>query len=491
VSAVDVLLAIEAATSGQVQRRTTVRHRHLEPEPLVIVAYRMAGEAGAPLGVMYGTSRDAPSLLVAPEPRSIGIRFRDVMNPFGEFLCNWLDPFVEEREMRQARHRVVEDCINAPQILVPNHATAGFVGAVLGRSLRYLRTEGDGAVPETTVLAGNHFTWFEQQSALEGSCVLLAATDLLRRHFATGQSDLEDEDLHVLLSWVDPPAGKTGAEAAAEMELARHSGDKPGAGPTPDADWDRDVLDPLLEVFNEQRAGSNDKEVVDRLSGDIITAVGDALAHSWDATWRAHEILLEMLPGNTVEDRWESDRRAWTYHADRVRDGWAFFRIKDTAKQAAWMISNREDALTALEAGEALDDPLVLAGLVAGGEALIGEVTALDRDNKEQGPKNMVTRPLIDLELGEPCPLPIGSTSYWTVRPGKAKVEVISVDGSSVGLKVVAGMTGDLPEPGTIAAFADLTFSSIPRPKAPQATPWTHVGAETPSIESEGPDDTE
>lgn len=490
-SAVDVLLAIEAATTGQAQRRTTVRHRHLEAEPLVIVAYRMAGEAAAPLGIMYGTSREAPNLLVAPEPRSIGIRFRDVMNPFGAFLCEWLKPFVGEREMRKTRYKVYENCINTPQVLVPNRATAGFVGAVLGRSLRYLRTAGEGAVPEETVLAGNHLTWFEQQSALEGSCVLLAATDLLRRHFATGQSELEDEDLHVLLAWVDPPDGMTGAEAAAEMELARHSGEKPGAGPTPDADWDRDVLDPLLQVFNEKRAGSNDKAVVDELGADIKDAVENALSHSWEATWRAHEILIDMPPGATVADRWESDRRAWTYHANRVRDGWAVFRIKDTAKQAAWMISNREVALSALEAGEALDDPLVLAGLVAGGEALIGEVVAVDKRNKEQGPKNMVTRPLIDLELDEPCPLPLGSTSYWTARPGKVKVEVIDVDGTSVRLKVHSGMRGELPQPGTVAAFADLTFASIPPPQAPQATPWTHVGANTPSIESEYPDDTE
>jgi hypothetical protein len=451
----------------------------------------MAGEAAAPLGIMYGTSRDEANLLVAPEPRSIGIRFRDVMNPFGAFLCEWLEPFVEEREMREAGRKVVEDCTNTPQIIVPNRATAGFVGSVLGRSLRYLRTEGEGAVPEESVLAGNHLTWFEQQSALEGSCVLLAATDLLRRHFATGQSELEDEDLHVLLAWVDPPDGMTGAEAAAAMEIARHSGEKPGAGPTPDADWDRDRLDPLLQEFNEKRAGSNDKAVVEELGVDIKNEVEKALSHSWKATWRAHEILAEIPPGSTVAQRWESDRRAWTYHANRVRDGYAVFRIKDTAKQAAWMISNREEALSVLEAGEALDDPLVLAGLVAGGEALIGLVTAVDKSNKEQGPKNMVTRPLIDLELDEPCPLPLGSTSYWTARPGKVKVEVIDIEGTSVRLKVSKGMQGELPQSGAVAAFANLTFGSIPPPRAPQATPWTHVGADTPSIESEDPDDTE
>lgn len=488
----DALLTIDAAVTGSAQRRTTVRHRHLSDGPLVIVAYRLTGEAAAPLGVMFGTSVDDPTLLVAPEPRSIGIRFRDVMNPFGAWLCDWLDGYVNDRRTipvgRGNRRRFVEVCVDAPQIIVPNRATVGFVGSVLGRSLRYLRTEGEGAVPEETVLAGQHLTWLQQRADVPGSCVLLAATDLLRRHYATGQSDLEDEDLHVLLSWIDPPSGKTGAEMAAEMELLRHDGRVPAAGPTPDADWDRDVLDPLLEAFNEQRAGSNDQDVVERLGVDIRHVVEEALTQPWNATWRALEILRAIEPGSSVADRWQADVSAWKYHADRVLENRAFFKIKDTAKQSAWMISDREKALAALDAGEALDDPLVLAGLVAAGQALLGEVTDVDRDNEEQGPSRMVKRPLIELDLDEPAPMPIGSELYWTKRAGKLRAEIVGIEAEVVTLKVTAGMRGELPEVGDQAAFANLTLESIPPPRQPQDIPWTHIGADTPSADSEVPE---
>ena len=487
-SAVDVLLAIRAANSGEVQPRTSVRHRHLADDPLVIVAYRMAGEMAAPLGLMFGTSEDSRSLLVAPEPRSIGIRFRDVMDPFGAALCEWLEPFIENHTTERVGRRELELCTSVPQILVPNRATAAFVGSVLGRSLRYLRTEGEGAVPTQTVLAGNHLTWFEHQSSIPGSCVLLTGTDVLRRHFATGQSDLEDEDLHVLLAWVDPPAGKDGADAARTAEAHRFDGSLPAIGPTPDADWDRDVLDPLLGVFNEQRAGSNEPDVVEALGGDIRDTVERALVKSWEATWEAHRILRAMPAGHSVAERWQSDRRAWSYHAQRVREHRAFFRIKDTAKQAAWMLSDREGALAAVEAGEALDDPMVLAGLVASGQTLLGDVMAVDLENREQGPKQMVKRPLIEVDLAEPCPMPLGSKLYWTERPGKMQVEIVTIAGNTTVLKVVKGMTGDLPSSGSRSAFADLTLQKIPPPRAPQYTPWTHIGAETPKVDSETPE---
>jgi len=59
VTAVDVLLQLEAAHDGDAHPRVTKRHRHLEPEPLVVVAYRLAGEAAAPLGLLYGTYLDS------------------------------------------------------------------------------------------------------------------------------------------------------------------------------------------------------------------------------------------------------------------------------------------------------------------------------------------------------------------------------------------------------------------------------------------------
>ncbi len=41
----------------------------------MFVPLTTAGEAGAPLGALVGTDRDAPRLLVVPQPRDRDLRF--------------------------------------------------------------------------------------------------------------------------------------------------------------------------------------------------------------------------------------------------------------------------------------------------------------------------------------------------------------------------------------------------------------------------------
>ncbi|MCA9851797.1 MAG: hypothetical protein KC461_14285 [Dehalococcoidia bacterium] len=480
-TALDILLAAEAFVVGDAQRRATVCHRHLDDSPMVIVGYRLAGEAGAPLGIMYGTAPEDPRLVVAPEPRNRDMRFRDVLDPLARDIVAWLENFAERDADGQ--------CLECPQILVPNRGTHEFVRGLLGRSLRYLRSTPEFAVADETVLLGAHATWFAQQSELPGSSVLLAATDLLRRHWATGQSSLEDEDLHALLAWVDPAEGLNGREAAAKAEAGRASGEIPAAGPTPDASWDRDVLGPLVDEFNEHRGGDASPKVVSTAGASIRGAVEAALTASWTATWRAHALLCGLVPGASVADRWGSDRRAWTSHLTRVEAGRAFFRTRDSARQSAWMIKSREDAQQALDLGEALDDPLVLAGLVAGGEAFDGEIREIDSDNMEMGPsgRRRVRRPLITVDLPDPCPLVPGTKVRWTDRMQLA-CELVGIEDNAVVLKVIAGMQGQLPIPGATAAFITLDDQSYPMPSTLPGIPWTHEGADVPEPDSEVPE---
>ena len=486
----DTLLMIEATVSGNAQQRAGVRHRHLDAAPLVIVAYRLAGEAGAPLGVMFGTSPTDSTLLVAPEPRNREMRFREVFNPLAVAVSEWLMSFTEREEPSARKPNRTPPCKTAPQILVPNHSSLDFVGSVLGRSLRYLRSSDDFVIPDETVLLGAHASWFAQQAEVPGSCVLVAATDLLRRHWASGQSNVEDEDLHVLLSWIDPPSGELGKSAANSMEESRANGTIPAIGPTPDASWDRDELEGVLSEFNTQRAGDASAEVVDRLGGPVRGAVGDALSISWMATWRAHGLLNALEPGRSVAERWASDRQAWSSHLSRVEQGRAYFRTHDSARQSAWMIKSREDAQQALDLGEALDDPLVFAGLMSSGDAILGRVVEVDTSNMEMGPsgRRRVRRPLIHVELTEPCALSPGSTLRWTEEVSRFESELVAVDGARVVVKVTKGMNGQLPAEASMAGFVTLSANSYPAPSAPADTPWTHVGASTPEPDTEVPE---
>lgn len=473
-STLDVVQRLRAASDGRTRPRASMRHRHLDEAPLVIVMYRMSGESAAPLGVMYGTSPAEPDLLVAPEPRSRQIRFQEVFNPLAVDLNRYIASRAGDREI--VRNRSI--CRQGPQIVVPNNATAEFVGPLLGRSLRYLRTDGDYAVPEDTVIAGAHLTWLGLQSELPGSSVLLAATELVRRHWVTGLSDLESEDLHVQLAWIDPPAGSTGAEAAAAIEARRFTGELAAGGPTPDPSWDRDTLDPLVADFNARRDRSEDHPTVERLGADIRTAVRDALEPTWKATWRAIELLGALPEAPSGARRWEDDRREFTNHAERVEAGDARFRARDSVKQAAFMVSRREDAQSMLEASEALDDPLVMAAAIGDGQAIAGTVVS-------------VTRPILELTLAAPCPVPVGTELYWTEQRGKCSVVITEAGDTApfaVTLETKKGKTKYYPRVGERAVYGPFKEGTFPLPKMPAGVPWTHVGPEAPMPSPEVPE---
>lgn len=473
-STLDVVQRLRAAFDGRARQRASMRHRHLDEEPLVIVMYRLSGESAAPLGVMYGTSPAQLELLVAPEPRSRQIRFQEVFNPLAVDLNRYVASRAGDREI--VRNRSI--CRRSPQIVVPNSATAEFVGPLLGRSLRYLKTDGDYAVPEDTVVAGAHLTWLGLEAELPGSSVLLAATELLRRHWITGVSDLESEDLHVQLAWLDPPAGSTGAEAAAAIEPRRFSGELAAAGPTPDPSWDRDTLDPLVADFNARRDRAEDYPTVERLGADIRTAVREALEPTWQSTWRAIELLRALPEAPSVARRWEDDRRAFTSHADRVEAGDARFRARDSVKQAAYMVSRREDAQSTLEASEALDDPLVMAAAIGDGQAIAGTVVG-------------VMRPTVELTVAGPCPVPIGTELYWAEQRGKCSVVIIDATDTepfAVTLETKKGKTKYYPSVGERAVYSSFKEGTFPPPKMPANVPWTHVGPEAPMPSPEVPE---
>ncbi|NEC81155.1 hypothetical protein G3I38_18460, partial [Streptomyces sp. SID7958] len=223
-----------AVDTGRAQPAATVRHRHLSPRPLVFVPLTTAGEAGAPLGALVGTDRDAPRLLVVPQPRDRDLRF-GFLADLADIVLPYVDAYgdvVEAAERSETdpatgkRVKVeVELCADAPQLIVPSRAGIDLV-RLLGRSTRFRRTaeqdpEAPFPAPPRVPLLGRWLTHFGERARVPGSSLLLALTDVLSRHWATGQSTLEDQHLGALLAWIDPPAGRSGAEAAREAELAR------------------------------------------------------------------------------------------------------------------------------------------------------------------------------------------------------------------------------------------------------------------------------
>ncbi|MHC5701595.1 hypothetical protein HHX38_08205 [Streptomyces sp. PKU-MA01144] len=509
-SLIGTLARLEAVESGRAQPLATVRHRHLSPRPMVFVPLTTAGEAGAPLGALVGTDRDAPRLLAVAQPRDRELRFA-FLAELAEALLPYLDGYADDVEPAERaetdpetgkRVKVeVELCADAPQLIVPSRPGVDFV-RLLGRSMRFRRTAEQDPdtpypAPPRVPLLGRWLTHYGERARVPGSSLLLAMTDLLGRHWATGQSRLEDQHLGALLAWIAPPEGRSGAEAAYRAEVERDGGGQlvcPPAGPATDPAFDNKLLAPVMERYDRARqalAAAPDGAVADeqlaRLTSaerEIRSLLERVLRPTWDAVWDGIGLLRELPEGPHVADRWTRDRWSFTGHRDRVRAGEPPQPRRDDAVTAAQKLAARETAQAQLEAQEALDDPLVLAGRRLAGEAFAGVVTEVTMAWSES--KRPSPRPLLTVRTDDSPHLGAGVKAYRSLdgRPQSAEFVRYEEDGTVV-LRLLDRMgrsrdpaEGSVPEVGEPVAWTLFEHDQRGGPKLPEPedTPWTHGG---------------
>ncbi|WP_137989162.1 hypothetical protein [Streptomyces vilmorinianum] len=509
-SLISTLARLEAVESGRAQSLATVRHRHLSDRPLVLVPLTTAGEAGAPLGALVGTDREEPRLLVVAQPRDRDLRFAFLAD-LAEEVLPYVDSFsdvVEAAERNESDPETgkkvkveVELCADAAQMIVPSRAGIEYV-RLLGRSTRFRRTaeqdpETPFPAPPRVPLLGRWLTHFGERARVPGSSLLLSATDLLNRHWATGQSSLEDQHLGALLAWIDPPEGQSGAEAALRAELGRDGEGRllcPPAGPATDPAFDNRLLAPAIERFDRARqalgaaedGASADERLAElhRAEREIRRLIVSQLKPTWDAVWRSLDLLRELPEGARVADRWTRDRWSFTGHRDRVVAGEPPQPRRDDAVTAAQKLAARESAQGQLEAQEALDDPLVLAGRRLAGEAFVAEVVEVTMAWSES--KRPAPRPLLTVRTDDRPHLGERVKVYRSLegKPQTAEFVRYEEDGSLV-LRVMDKMgrskepaEGSVPEKGERIAWTLFEHDQRVGAKLPdpEETPWTHGG---------------
>ncbi|MEL5958007.1 hypothetical protein AADR41_25145 [Streptomyces sp. CLV115] len=526
-SLISTLARLEAVESGRAQPLATVRHRRLTGRPLVLVPLTTAGEAGAPLGALVGTDREAPRLLVVSQPRDRDLRFAflaelaEAVLPHIEAYEDVVEPAERNETDPETGKKVkveVELCADAPQLIVPSRAGIEFV-RLLGRSMRFRRTAEDDPdtpypAPARVPLLGRWLTHYGERARVPGSSLLLAATDLLNRHWATGQSSLEDQHLGALLAWIDAPAGESGASAALRAELDRDGDGQllcPPAGPATDPAFDNRLLAPAIEKYDRARtslAAAEDGLAADARLGELTAAereiralLAGVMRPTWDAVWRGLDLLGELPEGSRSEDRWTRDRWSFTGHRDRVRSGEPPQPRRDDAVTAAQKLSSRETAQAQLEAQEALDDPLVLAGRRLAGEAFFGEVTEVVMAYSES--KRPSPRPLVTVRTDERPHLGERTKVYRSLdgRPQTAEFVAYAEPEDGGAPPLVLRITdrmgrskepapGSVPEPGDRIAWTLFEHDQRGGPKLPdpEQTPWTHGGPPGAAGHAESPD---
>jgi hypothetical protein len=470
------LARVIAAQAGRAQPTKTRRHVHLSSRPLVLIPLQLAGEACAPLAAMVGDDRDKPLQLAVYEPRDRNRRFEFAAD-LAETVLAYIDGYAT------AEPDDGEPYPDAPQLLVPNLGGVAFA-RMLGRSTRFRRTDGEYAVPAAVPLLGRWLSYYAERSEATGSALLIPLTAALADHWATGQSAMEDANLAALLSWIDPPDGMTGPEAArAAEDPVRY----PPAGPITDPTFDNEVLDHLVKAVRDAAAAGGGTPLA-RAQAATDAALRSQLEPTWELMWRSVDLLRTLPDAASVPDRWKSDRWSFTGQVTWLREDGAPQPRRDGAVAAARRLARLEREQQRLAVQRAYDDPLVMAEYRLTGEAFTGTVIAADPARLDTEGKRAKLRPWITLRSPDEVVLENGTVLRSPDRPGQdATIVEVDLSGQSalVTLELRGGMgQAKVAPPGTMPAIGDeVTYTTLRdefqrTPEFPERenTPWTHGG---------------
>lgn len=460
-------------------RKTAYLHRHLEPNPYIICVYNMAGEAAAPFAIAYGPATSKMKLAIAAEPRNRDSRFAAI-NAFAKDFSTYIDRHLEyttETVYRRGGSKEVHTAKRVPQIIVPNSATLEYLRR-LGRSLRYLGNGWGHDVPEATQWTGSHLTWLGEQAYVPGQSMLMAATQLLRQHYATGQSALEDENLATFLAWI---SNKPGSGLAA----IRKAEEGPAFGPLPQPDWDV-AVEPLTKKYIEAVKTGDDK-TAKAIAVQVKALALPPLSAAFDATSEALSVLRQIPEAPSVAARWTADRVDWTRHCQRCDAGIPRFKRRHDRVQAIRNLGKWSHALDTVPLQEAYDDPLVMAELDATGHCVSGMVKKVEETRRiKPGNVRPTPTPVITIKTDGRTSLLPGTSVAWAAN-GKVIGAIDSVPAIGTdGLVKIAILKGDnrgtiVPGVGERVVFVDAIPTDI-RPTWPSATSW--VTDETPDPSS-------
>jgi hypothetical protein len=269
----------------------------------------------------------------------------------------------------------------------------------------------------------------------------------------------------------------------------------PPAGPATDPAFDNKLLAPAIERYDRTRtalaAAEDGLEADDRLGEltaaerEIRSLVESITRPTWDAVWHGLDLLRALPEGAHAVDRWTRDRWSFTGHRDRIVAGEPPQPRRDDAVTAANKLATREREQARLDAQEALDDPLVMAGRRLAGEAFAGEVTDVVMAYSEG--KSPRPRPLVTVRTDDRPHLGERVKVFRSLggKPQSAEFVGHEEEGALIVLRVVDKMgrgkepeTGSLPEKGDRICFTLFEHEQRGGAKLPdqEETPWTHGG---------------
>ena len=467
------LLAARAHKEGRAQPTALRRHRALSRDPLCIVAWQLGAEPYSIGAIAIGTQSLGPDLFVPGYPLDRDLLFTALLG-FADRFCSEFEVY-STGPCEEIVHRGTElpVPINLPQIVVANSQTIGLLGR-LGRRLAYLPTSSPHPADPLLPRLGRHLMWIAEHAQLPGQQLVVSVADLLATHYVTAMSAFEMQSLAAMDAWIDPPNGMHGFKAA---ELAEsHT-----VGPVP-SPRDGQQIHALMKTFNEQRDGSKDPVVIEKLSKPLRALYMDMVEETWNLIWKAIDRERTKSEAASLARRACEDRIAYAAHLQWMA-GPAEGRRKArmTPRSAAVRLHELEQARARLMAEEALDDPLRMAPHLLSGKAVAGTVIECDDTRRELINGRNCLRPSVTIRTEEPCQMPAGAEVWWTQMPAGRewiveRVAITTSGGSEVTLALQTNRIPSvgLPVVGNRACFSQFNTRAGYELFLPTEVPWTH-----------------
>jgi hypothetical protein len=343
---IELAARLRAFQQGRAVRVTSHRQVAIRPDALVLCPIALAGEETTCHVVAVGEPGQAPRVRAVADPR-----VRDEQFALYDWLAGVLVPYFEERR----------DEWDYPQVWVASGAAVGWVGAAAQR-LRYNQQD-----PVARRL-GQLLTYLAGRAPVAGQQALHAATAVLRRHYATGQQEGEDEHLGVLRTWIEPPEGVPILEVVARAEQVP-------AGIKTDPAFDRTVLYPLVRAYTRARKAGAGRAELDARTAEVECALAPIATRIYaDVQWAVETLQsLAAPPLPALDELRERERRAFEKFMED-RDAGKRLATRDRPRAAAFGFVGREDAAECVEAAITIEDRVGRARGRLGGTVVAGQV---------------------------------------------------------------------------------------------------------------------
>lgn len=362
-NALDVAARLRAAETNTAVRLGRVASAAVERAPYVFVGLSLAGEDATLHAVRFGRYGEAPIVdesIIDPRDRSAQYAlFATIATAFFR-IC-------EEAKLEGT----------FPQIIVANESSAKHLSYLADRTLYLQDAEhATDAERERTAMVnifGRYLSYFTTRAPIARQQALLSATRLLRATYVTGEAASDEDNLHVLRSWIEPlPVGVD------PFDYRAAAATRP-SGKQTTTDVDRELMRVLALLRTAEKA-----EPPDQVAASLArTAIRALLHETVDDIDEAVRWALEHLGGLAlpimahIKEARNAEQKAFESFM-RSRDEGFHIRRHDTPRTAAIEYAYRTAEQSIADVGAMWYDPVMRARAVLDGRVLRGKVTAVD-----------------------------------------------------------------------------------------------------------------